>query len=64
VKYADEVALLTERRDFICAHPAARPWREDSSKHPVQPDPVRMFGLEPKQAERSFMAMADGLGLI
>jgi hypothetical protein len=62
VKYADQVALLTERRDLIHPHHAARPWREDKGSY-VQPDPSPIHPLDPKQAEAVFMSTVTLLGL-
>ena len=62
VKYADQVALLTERRDLIHPHPAARPWREDKQSH-VQPEAGPIHPLDPKQAEAVFMSTVTMLGL-
>jgi hypothetical protein len=61
-KTAYQVALLTERRDLIQPHPAARPWREDKQSH-VQPDPPPIHPLDPKQAEAVFMSTVTLLGL-
>jgi len=61
VKYADRVALLTERRDLITPHRAARPWRED--KNGPQPWPGEITPLEPYDCLAQFMARFSHLGL-
>jgi len=63
IKYADEIAFLTERRDLIHPHHAARPWKEDSHSR-VQPDARRIIPLEPKQAESVFMSAASQVGIV
>ena len=61
VKYADRVAMLTERRDLITPHRKARPWREDKTGE--EPWPGTITPLEPDAAFAQFMARFTHLGM-
>lgn len=56
VKRADDVALVTERRDLM-ADSSAWPWRQDEQA--IVPDVVKILPLEPSRALRYFLTAWD-----
>jgi uncharacterized protein len=53
IKVADNIALVTERREFITPNPDARPWKVDESG--VQPAGIKLRALYPFEAEPLFL---------
>jgi len=60
VKVADNVALMTERRDFINRGVDKLPWKADEEG--VEPDGQTLFSSAPQYVERDFLKRFGWLG--